>query len=64
MRASRGLKWENKMYKLKRSILSKDDQIVLLTHYLKMFLEVKFLHYTTTLIFYTDFSINFNFLTP
>ena len=59
MRASRGPKWENKMYKLKRSILSKDDQFVLLTHYVKMFLEVKFLHYTKTLIFYTDFFINF-----
>ena len=59
MRASRGLKWENKIYKLKKFILSKDDQIVLFTHYVKMFLEVKFLHYTTTLIFYTDFFINF-----
>ena len=28
MRASRGLKWENKMYKLKRSIVEKVDRAV------------------------------------
>ena len=29
MRASRGLKWENKMYKLKRSISNKTIEVVI-----------------------------------
>ena len=31
MRASRGLKWENKMYKLKRSIQAQFDSVTFLT---------------------------------